>query len=149
MVSPSSRRRILIELYLRDCPEFADYKGTNNSLSDDKPGISLAIELDHETFGEEYQDYIADPTRLNGVPVEYYKIEWKDFSDCPVNARKPPVESALVDPSSISNTYAANKYVLEIARDFLTKKQKVELALSYRHLRDTFFDDASVKVNQY
>jgi putative ATP-dependent endonuclease of OLD family len=38
-----------------------------------------------------------------------------------------------------------NKYVLEIARDFLTKKQKVELALSYRHLRDTFLDDDSVK----
>jgi ABC-type cobalamin/Fe3+-siderophores transport system ATPase subunit len=138
--------RILIELYLKDCPDFAAYKGTNNSLSEDKPGISLAIELDHETFGEEYSDYIADPMRLNGVPVEYYKIDWKDFADCPVNARMVPVESTLVDPSSISNTYAANKYVLEIARDFLTKKQKVELALSYRHLRDTFLDDASVKL---
>jgi putative ATP-dependent endonuclease of the OLD family len=143
---PAEPPRILIELYLRDCPDFAVYKGTNNSLSEDKPGISLAIELDHEAFGQEYRDYIADPTRLNGVPVEYYKIDWKDFADCPVNARMAPVESALVDPSSISNTYAANKYVLEIARDFLTKKQKVELALSYRHLRDTFFDDTSVKL---
>ena len=142
---PVEPPQILIELYLRDCPEFADYKGTNNSQSDDTPGISLAIELDNEAFGQEYKEYIADPTKVNGVPVEYYKIEWKDFSDCPLSARKPPVESALVDPSSISNTYAANRYVLEIARDFLTKKQKVELALSYRELRDTFFDDASVK----
>src|SRR5467141_2365763 len=31
--------RILIELYLKDCPEFAAFKGTNNSLSDDRPGI--------------------------------------------------------------------------------------------------------------
>ena len=143
---PVEPPRILIELYLKDCPDFAAYKGTNNSLSEDKPGISLAIELDREAFGQEYRDYIADPTRLNGVPVEYYKIEWKDFADCPVNARNVPVESALVDPSSISNTYAANKYVLEIARDFLTKKQTVELALSYRHLRDIFFDDSSVKL---
>jgi putative ATP-dependent endonuclease of the OLD family len=101
--------------------------------------------LDHETFGQEYREYIEDPKRPNAVPVEYYKIEWQDFAGSPVNARKPPIESALVDPSSISNTYAANKYVLEIARDFLTKKQKVELALSYRHLRDTFLDDASVQ----
>jgi putative ATP-dependent endonuclease of OLD family len=137
--------KILIEIYLKDCPEFAIYKGLNNSISEDKPGISLSIELDHETFGEEYRDYIADPERPNGIPVEYYKIDWQDFAGSPVNTRKFPVESALIDPSSISNTYAANKYVLEIARDFLSKKQKVELALSYRHLRDTFLDDASVK----
>src|SRR5271157_2139713 len=64
--------RILVELYLKDCPEFAAYKGTNNSLSEDTPGISLAIELDYEAFGEEYRDYIADPKRVTGVPVEYY-----------------------------------------------------------------------------
>ncbi len=142
---PVEPPRVLIELYLKDCPEFADYKGTNNSRSEDTPGISLAIELDNEAFGQEYKDYIADPTKVTGVPVEYYKIDWKDFADCAVNARMTPIESALIDPSSISNTYAANKYVLEIARDFLAKKQKVELALSYRELRDTFFDDASVK----
>lgn len=144
--SPAEPPKILIELYLRSCPEFAAYKGTNNSLSEDRPGISLEIELDHESFAEEYREYIADPARPNGIPVEYYKINWKDFSDCPLNARKVPVESALVDPSSISNTYAANKYVLEIARDFLTKKQKVQLALSYRQLRDTFLDDSSVEL---
>jgi putative ATP-dependent endonuclease of OLD family len=58
---------ILIEIYLKDCPEFAIYKGLNNSISEDKPGISLSIELDHETFGEEYRDYIADPERPNGT----------------------------------------------------------------------------------
>jgi len=137
--------RILVELYLKDCPEFAAYKGTNNSLSEDTPGISLAIELDYEAFGEEYRDYIADPKRVTGVPVEYYKIDWRDFAGNPLRAWKAPVESALIDPSSISNTYAANKYVLEIAQDFLTKKQKVELALSYRQLRDEFLDDATVK----
>jgi putative ATP-dependent endonuclease of the OLD family len=137
--------RILIEIYLKNGPEFALYKGTNNSRSEDKPGINLTISLDHETFSDEYRVYIADPTRLTGVPVEYYKIDWQDFSGSPINPRKPPVESLLVDPSSISNTVSANKYVLEIARDFLTKKQKVELALSYRHLRDEFLHDASVR----
>lgn len=142
---PTPPPTILIELYLKDCEEFSIYKGTNNSLSEDKPGISLSIELDHESFGIEYRDYIADPKRINGVPVEYYKIDWQDFAGHAVNVRKIPVESALIDPSSLSNTYSANKYVLEIARDFLTKKQKVELAVSYRHLRNTFFADPSVK----
>src|SRR5258708_827272 len=32
--APVEPPRILIELYLKDCPEFADYRGTNNSQSD-------------------------------------------------------------------------------------------------------------------
>src|SRR5258706_3080528 len=47
--------KILIELYFRDLPAFAAFKGTNNSLAEDAPGISLTIELDHEYFSEEYR----------------------------------------------------------------------------------------------
>jgi putative ATP-dependent endonuclease of OLD family len=141
---PIEPPRILIELYLLDCPDFALFKGTNNSDQIDSPGIAVSIEFDSEAFAEEYKAYISDPTRVNGLPVEYYKVEWQDFSGATINARKSPLESALIDPSSISNTYAANKYVLEIARDFLGHKEKVELALSYRKLRDTFLKDPHV-----
>jgi putative ATP-dependent endonuclease of OLD family len=141
---PIEPPKIRIELYLKDCPEFSIFRGTNNSLQEDKPGIGVCIELDSEAFGEEYKAYIADPTRVNDLPVEYYKVDWRDFSGEAVNARKFPVESALIDPSAISNTYAANKYVLEIARDFLGHKEKVELALSYRQLRDKFLTDPHV-----
>jgi putative ATP-dependent endonuclease of OLD family len=136
--------KILVELYLRDCPEFAEFKGMNNSEQLDCPGIAVRIELDNEAFGDEYKAYIADPTRVNGLPVEYYKVEWQDFSGATVKAHKFPLESALIDPSAISNTYTANKYVLEIARDFLGHKEKVELALSYRQLRDKFLTDPHV-----
>jgi putative ATP-dependent endonuclease of the OLD family len=137
--------KIFIEIYLKNSSEFALYKGTNNSRSEDRPGISLTISLDHETFSEEYKVHISAPERLTGVPIEYYKIDWQDFAGSSINPRKLPVDSILIDPSSISNTIAANKYVLEIARDFLNKKQRVELALSYRHLRDEFLNDDSVQ----
>jgi putative ATP-dependent endonuclease of OLD family len=136
--------KILIELYLRDCPDFQKFRGTNNSLHEDAPGISLTISLDSHTFAEEYAAYIAEPERVNDIPVEYYKVDWKDFSGEPVHHSKFPVEAALIDPSAISNTYAANKYVLEIARDFLDHKDKVELALAYRTLRTTFLEDKHV-----
>jgi predicted ATPase len=136
--------RILIELYLRDCPEFQTYRGSNNSQGEDRPGISLEIALDSHTFAVEYAAYIAEPDRVNDLPVEYYKVEWKDFSGHTVHPGKFPVEAALIDPSAISNTYAANRYVLEIARDFLGHKDKVELALAYRKLRSSFLSDDHV-----
>ena len=141
--TPQAPPEILIELYFVNTADFADLKGTNNSERADLPGISLTICLD-PNFQEEYRDYVADPVQLNSVPVEYFHIVWQSFAGHQMNARSLPVRSAMIDPSAISNTYAANKYVLEIVKDYLTKKQQVDLALSYRKMRDVFLSDDSV-----
>lgn len=140
---PSAPPEILIELYLEDDRELADLKGSINSQMIDQPGISLAIRLD-ENFREEYRAYIADPETLNGVPVEYYEIVWQSFAGHPLQPRAIPVKSVLIDPSSISNTNAANRYILEIVRDYLDRVQAVDLALSYRKMRDEFVSDARI-----
>jgi predicted ATP-dependent endonuclease of OLD family len=134
---------IVIELYFRDDPAWADLKGSNNSLMTNQPGVSLSIQLD-DNFAEEYAQYIADKDRLSTIPVEYYHVVWMSFASHPLSTREMPIKPALIDPSSITNSYAANRYVLEIARDFLTRSQQVSLALSYRKLREVFQDEANV-----
>lgn len=142
---PQPPPEILIELYLKEDEDdgLADLQGSINSLMVDQPGISLAIRLD-EKFKEEYREYIADPDALNGVPIEYYEIVWQNFSGHPLQARAIPLKSVLIDPSSISNTNAANRYILEIVRDYLDKAQAVELALSYHKMRDDFVSDERI-----
>ena len=135
--------KIVIEVYFADIPELAEHKGTNNSYNTDCPGVRLSIELD-EKFTEEYQAYIADTDRVRTVPVEFFHVDWRNFADGSLSARSKPLQPALIDPGALTNTYAANRYVLELARDFLTKKQKVDLALSYRRLREVFQNDANV-----
>tara|TARA_R110002124_G_scaffold102033_1_gene249933 strand:- start:177 stop:1268 length:1092 start_codon:yes stop_codon:yes gene_type:complete len=51
---------------------------------------------------------------------------------------------ALIDPSSLTNIHAANRYFLDVARDFMTMKQQVDMALSYRQLREVFQADKNV-----
>ena len=140
---PQPPPEILIELYLKENKALADLQGSINSLMIDQPGISLIVRLD-ENFKEEYRDYIADSDGLNGVPVEYYEIVWQSFAGHPLRARAIPLKSVLIDPSSISNTTAANRYVLEIVRDYLDKAQAVDLALSYRKMRDEFVGDEKI-----
>ena len=135
--------QIDVEVYLTDDPALAEHKGTNNSHNADCPGVRLSIELD-EKFQEEYQAYIADTDRIRTVPVEFFYVDWRNFADEPLTSRSKPLRPALIDPSALTNTYAANRYVLELARDFLTRKQKVDLALSYRQLREVFQSDTSV-----
>ena len=134
---------VLIELYFTNAPDYADLKGTNNSERLDLPGISLTICLD-PNFQEEYGEYVANHEQLSSLPVEYYHIVWQSFAGHPLSINGLPFRSAMIDPSAISNTYAANKYVLEIVKDYLTKKQQVDLALSYRKMRAVFLGDESV-----
>jgi len=141
--TPQEPPTILIELYLDDAPALADWKGTVNSKTIDCPGLKLRIELSPNRT-EEYQSYVADPTRLNSIPIEYYEIAWFSFADTEMKPHTTPLKSALIDPSTISNTYAANKYMLEIVKDYLTKDQQVDLALSFRTMKDLFLQDTNV-----
>lgn len=145
--NPKTPPEILIEIYLIDEGEYAELKGTNNSKSLDKPGISLRICFD-EDLKAEYEAYFSDLEKVHTLPIEFYQIEWRDFSGQIMNPRKLPVQSALIDPSAISNTYAANKFVLEAIRDFLTKEQNVSLSLSYRGMREKFLSqDGVIEIN--
>lgn len=134
---------VSIEVFLTNTPEVAGLRGSINSEKADACGVSLTIKLD-EAFQEEFMSYVADPKTLNSVPIEYYKVVWESFAGAPLSAQSVPIKAALIDPSSISNSYAANKYVLEIVRDYLTKSQSVDLALAYRSMRDEFQSDARI-----
>lgn len=135
---------ILIELYMADHPDLANLRGTNNSLHENCLGISLRIHLDEEHFKEEYSNYIRRPDDLRSIPIEYYTVTWQGFDNNTLDTRKAPVRAALIDPASISDAYGAKRYVAEVIEDYLSKKEKVDLALSYRKMRDLFLDDPKV-----
>jgi len=142
--NPTPPPEISIEVFLADTPDVAVLRGSNNSEKADACGVSLTIGLD-EAFQAEFTSYVADPAALNSVPIEYYKVTWESFAGASLSAQSMPLKTALIDPSNTSNSYAANKYVLEIVRDYLTKPQSVDLALAYRSMRDEFQDDERIK----
>ncbi len=134
---------ILIELYFADDPTLAKLKGINNSKRDDVPGVKLTIEF-NEDYRSEYATYIAKPELIRTVPVEYYIARRRDFADNEISARSIPVKSCFIDASTIRNNVAASRYVLDIVKDSLPEEQQVDLALSYRRMKDAFLSDAKV-----
>ncbi|WP_375598224.1 ATP-dependent endonuclease [Devosia sp. Naph2] len=135
---------IVIELYLADNPALAKLKGNNNSLGKDVPGIRLTIEFNVD-YSDEYKAYVATPDEIRTLPIEYYVVRWRGFDDNDITARSIPVKPAFIDASTIKNNLAANRYVVDILRDSLTATQKVDMALSYRLMKDAFMDNAKVK----
>ncbi|WP_414463700.1 ATP-dependent nuclease [Hyphomicrobium sp. DY-1] len=135
---------ITIELYLEDVGALAILKGTNNSLNQNAPGVTLTIEFNQE-YAEEFKAYVADPKVIRTLPVEYYMVRWRSFADNEITARTIALKPAFIDASIIRNNAAATRYVVDIVRDSLNKKQKVDLALSYRMMKDAFMEQAKVK----
>jgi predicted ATP-dependent endonuclease of OLD family len=134
---------ILIELYFADIPNLAECKGTNNSLRENVPGVKLIIQF-NEDYNAEYASYVEDPMVIRTVPIEYYAIRLRTFADNETTPRAIPIKPSLIDASTIRNNAAASRYVVDIIKDSLTPKDQVDLALSYRLMRDRFLDEAKV-----
>lgn len=134
----------LIELYLAEHSDLTHLKGINNSAKEDCPGVKVLIEFD-DNYAEEYKAYVGDPSLIRTIPIEYYAVRWRSFSDRDITARSIPITSILIDASTIRNNAAASRYVVDIIRDSLNRKQQVDLALSYRLMKDKFLQEGRVE----
>ena len=136
---------ILIEVYLADDPALTKLKGNNNTLGLDLPGVALLIEL-NPAHAEDFAQYVSDPSEIRTIPMEYYWIKWRDFAENDIlNSRGIPIHASLIDASTIKNNAAASRYVIDIVKESLTSKEKVDLALTYRLMKDRFLEEPKVK----
>ncbi len=137
--------KISIELYFKDSPELADLKGINNIDNENVPGVHLDIEFDEE-FTSEYQSYFSNPNEITSIPTEYFKPVWLSFANQPITKRSIPLNVTFVDTTTIRLQHGTDYYLQRIINDQLSTKEKTELALEYRKLRETFSQQDSIKL---
>jgi putative ATP-dependent endonuclease of OLD family len=135
---------ILIELYFANDTALAKLKGRNNSCREDVPGVKIEIAFD-EGFAAEYDAYMAKPADVRSLPIEYYTVRWRNFADNDITIRSLPIHSSLIDPTTIRNNATASRYVVDIIRETLDAKQRADLALSYRLMKDNFLEAERVR----
>jgi putative ATP-dependent endonuclease of OLD family len=134
----------LIELYFDDDAALAKLKGTNNTRMENVPGVSLKLECNSD-FTEHFAAYVADPSAIRTLPVEYYIPRWRSFAENDITARGIPIKVSFIDASTIRSNAAAGRYVLDIVKNSLNRSQQVDLALSYRLMKDRFLNEDRVK----
>jgi putative ATP-dependent endonuclease of the OLD family len=143
--TPVTPPTVSIELYFHDDPSLTKLKGIINARKENLPGVLLSIEFNPE-FNEEYAAYVANPSIMRTVPVEYYIVRWRSLAENDINtSRSIPIKPSFIDASTIRNNSAASRYVVDIMKESLSKSQKVDLALSYRLMKDAFLDEEKVK----
>jgi putative ATP-dependent endonuclease of OLD family len=135
---------IVIEIYFADSPTLAKLQGTNNSQKEDAAGVKLVIEFNDE-YRSELAAYVSDRRVVKTIPVEYYIVRWRSFADNEITSRSIPLKPSLIDTSAIRNTAATQRYIADIVKEALDPKQQIDLALSYRLMKDRFLEDPKIQ----
>ncbi|MEX1024741.1 MAG: AAA family ATPase [Planctomycetota bacterium] len=138
--------RVLIEAYLMsegNDPALSALKGTNNSRSEDCPGLSLEINIDSENL-DLLKDYASDNSNPIVLPVEFYRVTWRSFAGNNVTLRNLPFRAATIDTSLARVYRGPNKYVSQVVTDVLSEDQRRQLSLAYKKLRHGFTQEPGV-----
>jgi len=139
---------IVIELYLKENEETVKLKGTNNKHRENAVGISLRIEFD-EDYQEEYETYIKESEEILNIPSEYYTVNWYSFAFQNITKKRIPINTTLIDATTIRLQYRTDYYIQEIINGNLSAKEKTQLALTYRELKQKFSEDKSLsRINE-
>lgn len=132
--------KIIIEAY---CDGDSLYKGANNELRDDCPGIRMVASLPPEN-ADLYMTMLQSH-QIKDVPVELYTVTFRYFNSDPVNFRTSPFRSVLIDAGRRDYSSVLGKFVSDSIADHLSPDELTNLAVAYRRSRSEFQEDDIVK----
>lgn len=139
---------IYIELYFDEVSDLASFRGSNNSLRENRIGIRLIITFD-EDYKPEYEKLLEERSQIKLLPIEYYNVSWRSFADHPLTPRGIPLGLSFIDTTTIRLQSGTDYYLQNIINDGLEVKERVALAIEYRKLREEFAGQSSiVAINQ-
>ena len=101
---------IIIELYLKETPQTAKLKGSNNHYRENATGVTLIIEFNDE-YKDEYEKYISEPQKVSTIPSEYYNVNWYSFAFNNITKRSLPINTTLIDTTTIRFQYRTDYYI--------------------------------------
>lgn len=135
---------IQIELYLAgDKDVLEDLRGNKNSEKNDKlSGLLFTIEFDKKYDGP-YTELLKT-NEINSIPLEFYQVQWFEFSRQAATARTVPIKSALINSASTRVQSGSDMYISRIVREFLDEKERVAVSQAHRKLKDAFKKDGHV-----
>ncbi|MDR3547747.1 MAG: AAA family ATPase [Candidatus Pacebacteria bacterium] len=135
---------ILIELYFDDVPDLATLKGSMNSRKENLPGVKVSIKFD-ENYRTEYQTFVSEnPAQIKTIPIEYYQASWFSFADEAITTRGMPLSSTMLDATTIRLQNGTDSYIKSVINESLDGKQKAQLSLAFRNLKEIFLEDDSI-----
>lgn len=139
---------ILIELFLSGAnPDIHILRGVYNSRAEDTPGLRIHIRPSAD-YAQEFADYLAAPGRPDIVPVEYYEVEWQDFSGAIIHRRPHGLGVSFIDSRTVRSTWGIDYHTREMLGDFVEPKERAAISVAHRSARHKISETALAEVNK-
>lgn len=121
---------IIIEAYCKQ-DNNSSYKGTNNSLGEDCPGISFYCRFNKDN-ATAYKEKLAKNEILD-IPLEFYETKFYSFNGDGIVSRYLPFKTAVIDTSKKDYSGLINKFISENMEQFLSDEDRMNLRSEYRN----------------
>ena len=138
--STVSPPEIVIEAYMTDGPP--EYRGNNNSSHEDFIGVQLRIFFNPD-YDKEY-NCLKEKSLIKDIPIEYYKVEWRDFSGAFISNRGMKISSFLIDASRKNTSGVVEDFVLRSIDEYLTPDEKNNISSDYRQFKQSFANNVNL-----
>lgn len=145
---------IEIEVFLHDHDDFQrNLFGANNSEQPTRAcaGIRLRVEPDTD-YGDEIEAYLSemhpDDAGPSALPVEYYRVDWRTFSNKTLTARPKELTAAVIDSRTIRSNSGMDVHLKQILNNHLDAPEKAKVSLAVRATRDTLASPRLDVVNE-
>jgi putative ATP-dependent endonuclease of the OLD family len=143
-----AKPEILIELYLTNKnDDLQRMRGVNNSRQDDCPGLRIAITPSPD-YEEEFEQYLAAEDRPDIIPVEYYDVDWRDFSGELITKRPKELGVSFIDTRTIRSTSGVDYHTREMLSGFVEPKERAAISVEHRKARHAITREALGTVNK-
>lgn len=125
--------QIAIEVFFEDLDALQRFRGVNNSLCADCPGVSFTVAPAAE-YSDELAEYLShNPTVL---PLEFYMSDWRTFSDELVTKRPKELAVAFIDSRTVRSSSGIDYHLREILSENLYPREKAQVSIAYLKSRD-------------
>jgi molybdopterin converting factor small subunit len=133
---------IIIEAYCKQ-DNNSSYKGTNNSLGEDCPGISFYCRFNSDNASA-YKEKLANKEIVD-IPLEFYETKFFSFKGDGIVPKYLPFKVANIDTSKKDYSNLINKFISENMEQFLSDEDKMNLRSEYRKNNMNFKNIDSIK----
>ncbi len=145
--TPASWPEIHIELFLENRDDLQNLCGAINSdvPTNACPGITMSVipDPDYDTELDEWATKGSPP-----LPVEYYKIDWRSFSDVVITSRPRQLAAAIIDSRTVRSSTGVDYHMRNILSDGLKPSDRAAISVAYRTVKASMSDTALKTVNE-
>jgi putative ATP-dependent endonuclease of OLD family len=147
LATVQSPPKMSFEAYCVDAEDYAEYKGTNNSRTENCPGIRIDVEFNTE-YEATYKRMLENGEVFD-IPVEFYIVRYRYFVGEQVHYRFCPIKSRLIDTTRKDYSRVVDRFVSENITEYLSDQEQIDLSTAYRRSRNDFHEnELVVKLNQ-